>query len=83
MKSGIWMGLVLTMVIVLAGCTRGQSAESTEVALMLEDNSCAIACPRTSVYPGQRGSIECGQGYVPSCQCSDPDLAIARCESAE
>lgn len=83
MKSAIWTGLVLTLVIVVAGYSRGQSAESTEVALMLEDNSCAIACPKASVFPGQRGSIECGRGYVPSCQCSDPDLAIARCESAE
>lgn len=73
-----WM--MAAVALVLAGCSPGQSAQPEEIALMLGENSCAIACPQDSAFPGQRGSIECGRNFVPTCQCADPAVAIARCD---
>lgn len=72
---------VISISIALAGCLEAKSQRASNLKQMLEQNSCAISCPDYSAYPGIAGSVTCGEGSLPLCQCNDPDMAMAGCET--
>ena len=71
---------VISTSIALAGCLEAKSQRVSKPEQTLEQNSCAISCPDYSAYPGIAGSVICGDGSLPLCQCNDSDKAMAGCE---
>lgn len=72
---------IAILVVVLAGCSEAESQRVTNPEQVVEANSCAIACPEGTAYPGLSGSVTCADGYAPACQCVDSDEKMAGCEA--
>ena len=72
---------VVVLCLLTAPAARSSASQSPETELA--PNSCSIACSRTeSAYPGLSGSVTCGPGRSPVCQCADPLEQIAYCEQS-
>jgi hypothetical protein len=74
--------LVLLAIRCLSGCSDAQSQLDLQTLDELPANSCAIACPADTAYPGLRASVgSCNDGYAPVCQCVDESRPMATCET--
>ena len=73
--------VALLVALNLAGCINFGKPNTLPPTGVLHRNSCSIICPAKPVETERTASVVCRKGYVPVCQCSNPDESLAYCQA--